>query len=308
MDHSRLAGLISSQLGQRGYRARVVSIQHLADLRSEIESLRREGAFEEVLYQERLSRFDYALPARFPDARSLIVAAAPQPQQRVGFKLKGKPYHFTVPPTYSSDTDRSVESALSAILQPEGFSLHPVRVPEKLLAVCSGLARYGKNNIAYVDGMGSFHRLVAFFSDLPALEDTWVGLRSMEECHKCTACISKCPTGAIVPDRFLILAERCLTFHNERSADFPDWIDPSWHNCLIGCMACQLACPVNKGFFEWFEEGVSFTGEETALLLHGVARDGLPQAAADKLHRLGLLDDLDLVSRNLAVLLKQRLA
>jgi epoxyqueuosine reductase len=308
MDHSRLAGLISPQLEQRGYRARVVSVQHLADLRSEIESLRREGAFEEVFYEERLTYFDYALPAQLPAVRSLIVAAAPQPQQRVGFKLRGKPYHFTVPPTYSSDTDRAAESALSAILRPEGFSLHPARVPEKLLAVCSGLARYGKNNIAYVDGMGSFHRLEAFFSDLPPGEDDWAGLQEMEQCHKCTACIRKCPTRAIVPDRFLILAERCLTFHNERSAEFPEWIDPSWHNCLIGCMACQLACPVNKRFFDWFEEGVSFTEEETALLLRGVARDELPQAAADKLQQIGLLEDLDLVSRNLGVLLKQRSA
>jgi epoxyqueuosine reductase len=308
MDHSRLAELISPQLEQKGYRARVVSLQHLADLTSEIESLREEGAFEEVFYQERLTCFDYALPAQLPAARSLIITAAPQPQQRVGFKLKGKPYHITVPPTYSSDTDRAVESALSAILQPEGFSLHPARVPEKLLAVCSGLARYGKNNIAYVEGMGSFHRLEAFFSDLPALEDTWVGLQAMEQCHKCTACISKCPTGSIVPDRFLILAERCLTFHNERSAEFPQWIDPSWHNCLIGCMACQLACPVNKGFFDWFDEGVSFTEEETALLLRGVPGGQLPQGAARKLEKLGLLEDVELVTRNLAALLKQRSA
>lgn len=213
-----------------------------------------------------------------------------------------------MPPTYSSDTDRAVESALAAILRPEGFSLHLARVPEKLLAVRSGLARYGKNNIAYVEGMGSFHRLEAFFSDLPTPEDNWVGLQALEQCHKCTACINKCPTGAIVHDRFLILAERCLTFHNERSAEFPDWIDPSWHNCLIGCMACQLACPVNKGFFDWFEEGVSFTEEETALLLQGVTRDQLPSAAAEKLQRLGLLEDVELVSRNLAVLLKQRTA
>ena len=306
MSNSQLSNLIYSELEQKGCRARIVSVQHLADLRSEIESLHQEGAFEEVFYQERLTRFEYALPAQLPAARSLIITAAPQPWQRVGFELKGKPRHFTVPPTYSYDTDRTVESVLSGILQPEGFNLHPAKLPEKALAVCSGLARYGKNNIAYVDGMGSFHRLKAFFSDLSPLEDNWAGLQSMEQCDKCTACISQCPTGAIVSDRFLILAERCLTFHNERSAEFPDWIDPSWHKCLIGCMACQLACPVNKRFFHWFEEGVSFTEEETTLLLGGVPRHQLPQATADKLQRLCLLEDLELVTRNLAVLLKQR--
>ena len=308
MSNSQLSEMICSELEQRGYKASIVPVTHLADLKKEIAGRHNDGAFEEVFYQERLTRFDYALPAQLPDARSLIITAAPQPQQRVEFKLKGKPYHFTVPPTYSSDTDRTVESALSVILQPEGFSLHPARVPEKLLAVCSGLALYGKNNIAYVEGMGSFHRLEAFFSDLPALEDTWVGLQAMEQCHKCTACISRCPTGAIVSDRFPILAERCLTFHNERSAEFPQWIDPSWHNCLIGCMACQLACPVNKRFFNWFEEGVSFTGEETALLLGGIPRGQLPRTVAEKLQRLGLLEDVELVARNLTVLLRQRSA
>jgi epoxyqueuosine reductase len=306
MSNSQLSNLICSELEQKGCRASIVPVTHLADFQKEIVGRHNDGAFEEVFFQERLTYFDYALPAHLHEARSLIITAAPQPQQRVGFKLKGKPYHFTVPPTYSSDTDRAVESVLSAILQPEGFNLHRAKLPEKLLAVCSGLARYGKNNIAYVEGMGSFHRLKAFFSDLPPLEDNWVGLQSMEQCHKCTACISQCPTGAIVPHRFLILAERCLTFHNERSAEFPGWIDPSWHKCLIGCMACQLACPVNKKFFNWFEERVSFTEEETALLLEGITRDQLPQATADKLQRLCLLEDLELVTRNLAVLLKQR--
>ena len=79
-------------------------------------------------------------------------------------------------------------------------------------------------------------------------------------------------------------------------------------NCLIGCMACQLACPVNKGFFDWFDEGVSFTEEETALLLYGIPPGQLSQVTADKLQRLGLLEDVDLVTRNLAALLKQRSA
>jgi len=308
MGHSALWEQTRSELEQRGFRASVVPLARLADLSSEIERRRQAGDFEQIFYQERLTRLDYVLPAQLPDARSLIIATARQPQQKVGFHFKGRPYHFTVPPTYSSDTDRAVESALSAVLGPAGFRLNQARVPEKLLAVCSGLGRYGKNNIAYVEGMGSFHRLAAYFSDLPAPEDNWAGLRALEQCDKCTACLSRCPTGAIVSHRFLILAERCLTFHNERTAEFPEWIDPSWHNCLIGCMACQLACPVNKRFFDWFEEGVSFTEEETALLLRGVPGEQLPQTTAAKLEKLGLLEDVELVSRNLAVLLKQHAA
>ena len=48
--------------------------------------------------------------------------------------------------------------------------------------------------------------------------------------------MNKCPTKAIRQDRFLISAEQCLTFFNEKPDDFPEWVNPVWHNCLIGCM------------------------------------------------------------------------
>jgi len=37
-------------------------------------------------------------------------------------------------------------------------------VPIDRLAVRGGLATYGRNNVTYVPGMGSFHRLSAFYS------------------------------------------------------------------------------------------------------------------------------------------------
>ncbi len=195
---------------------------------------------------------------------------------------------------------------LSDILKTKGFNLYSAELPEKLLAVRSGLAQYGKNNITYIEGTGSFHRLRAFLSDLPDIEDSWLGLQSMELCNKCSACINKCPTGAIAPHRFLIQAEKCLTFHNERQAEFPDWIEPSWHNCLIGCMACQSVCPANKKLLNRFEEKESFTEEETGLILKGTSRYQLPRATIGKLQRIYLWDDMDIIPRNLNVLIEQR--
>jgi epoxyqueuosine reductase len=37
----------------------------------------------------------------------------------------------------------------------------------KRLAVRSGLARYGRNNVTYVEGMGSFLELSASLTDMP---------------------------------------------------------------------------------------------------------------------------------------------
>jgi epoxyqueuosine reductase len=153
--------------------------------------------------------------------------------------------------------------------------------------------------------MGSFFQPTVFFSDLPCEEETWCEPVMMDRCQTCKACMVKCPTGAITDERFLLHAERCLVFHNERVAElpFPAWIDPAVHNCVMGCMRCQQYCPEDKPFLDWFEGDEEFSQEETSLLFEGISRDQLPLETINKLERLELLDDLNLLPRNLAVLL-----
>jgi epoxyqueuosine reductase len=151
--------------------------------------------------------------------------------------------------------------------------------------------------------MGSFFQPTAFYSDLPCQEDSWREPRMMDRCQVCQACLIKCPTGAITSERFLLRAERCIVFHNERSPDhpFPSWIDPASHNCLIGCMLCQQFCPEDKMFLEWVEGNEEFSHEETSLLLRGVSPDQLPATTKAKLEQLELLDSLEILPRNLGV-------
>jgi len=306
MDASGVARQILSGLERRGCRGRIVSVHRVADLKEEIDLSHNQGVLDDLLYRERLSGFQFNFSEAFPNARSIIITSAPQPQQKVIFQFEGSTYGFTVPPTYSSHTDRLVEKAIMDALRPVKCHVYKARLPEKLLAVRSGLAKYGKNNIAYIEGLGTFHRLKVFLSDLPAVEDTWSESEMLERCGKCSACIKKCPTGAIPSDRFLIRADRCLTFHNEREAEFPDWIDPAWHNCLVGCMVCQLVCPANRGARGQYGKGENFSEKETDLVLRGVSVERVPRPTADKLRRLGLLDDVGLLARNLKVLIRQR--
>jgi hypothetical protein len=51
-------------LARRGYKGRIVSVQHLQDLQEEIEGHRRRGLFDEMLYQEYLSWFEFKESAR----------------------------------------------------------------------------------------------------------------------------------------------------------------------------------------------------------------------------------------------------
>ncbi len=185
--------------------------------------------------------------------------------------------------------------------------MRKANLPWKLLAVHSGLAQYGKNNITYVNGMGSYHRLVAFISDLPGAEDHWQAPRVLERCENCKACMKACPTGAITADRFLLNGERCLTFHNERRGEFPQWIKPSWHNCLVGCLYCQKACPVNKDIPQSIEEGPVFSENESAVILLGTPKNEVPRNVIQKLKNLDMIEYLPVLGRNLRALQNQTL-
>lgn len=296
------------RLEGHGYRARAVGIQRLCDLQEEIASRHREGLLDEAFFHQRLAGFAFSPPESLPGARSLIVVAVRQSQIRFTFVWNGRQVPLVVPPTYlhQQETDKQVAETLAETLGTIGYRVTLAALPKKLLAVCSGLAAYGKNNITYIAGMGSFHRLVAFYSDLPCEQDDWQEPKMMERCRKCLACLRSCPTGAIATDRFLLRAERCIVLHNEEPSDvpFPVWLDPSWHNCLVGCLHCQRVCPENKQVMSWIEEGATFSSEETNLLLEGVPLDRLPTPMVEKLEQWDLVDLLDVLPRNLRILLE----
>jgi epoxyqueuosine reductase len=294
-------------LAEHGYQGRLVSIRHLPELEEEIKGRFNQGLFDEEFYQMRLSFFKFEVPETLPNAKSIIVVAAPCPQAQATFTFKGKRKTLILPPTYVGyeQTVNRVADFLSEILKEKRHKIARTMLPLKLLAVRSGLAEYGRNNITYIAGMGSFFQLVAFYSDLPCRRDAWREARMMEKCEKCQACLQSCPTGAISSDRFLLHAERCISFLNEKKGDipFPSWTDPSWHNCLYGCLHCQRVCPEDKRFMNWIGEKEEFSQDETELLLKGQQNNHLPSVLLEKLKHLDLSDpdSLGNLSRNLRV-------
>jgi epoxyqueuosine reductase len=296
--------LICSKLEEKGYRGTVLPIEYTTQLKYEIEEGLSQKKIDAGLYKKYLSSFKFNVTADLPTIRSIIVTAAPQPQRKVTFHFNGQTYSVIIPPTYYADTDDQIRNILENILNTNGYQLHRAALPLKLLAVRSGMAKYGKNNIAYIEGLGSFMRFRAFLSDMPTGRGDWSESRVMKECDSCKACLKACPTSAIVPGRFLIHAERCITYLNEWPEEFPEWIDPAWHNSLVGCMKCQLVCPVNKRFIKWVEEGEAFGEAETELILDGVPLDRIPPETAHKLNHGYMLEYLDVLPRNLRALLK----
>ena len=103
----------------------------------------------------------------------MIIATAPQPRVRVTFNRQGRTLAGIIPPTYDCSSDDKIAEFLEDLLKPGGYRLEKRRLPHKILAARSGLAHYGTNNITYVPELGSFHRPVAFVTDLPGGQDTW---------------------------------------------------------------------------------------------------------------------------------------
>jgi epoxyqueuosine reductase len=294
-----------ARIEKKNYKGKIVSVEHVRELQEDLEKKHRRGLLSEEIYREVLTWVNFKIPKISPGVKSIIVVAVPQPQVRLTFNWNGKSLHCLIPPSYSHATDDQANNLLEPYLKSKGYRVAEAKLPLKLLSVHSGLAQYGKNNISYVEGMGSFHRLAGFYSDLPCWEDSWGELAMMDRCEKCTACLKTCPTGAISSDRFLLRAERCLTFHNEGQGEFPQWLEPSWHHCIVGCLYCQKICPVDKDFLNMIEEGPTFSQEETASILQGESSSKMPEETIAKLEELSLFEYVDILGRNLSVLFQK---
>ena len=306
---SDIVDKIRKRMRQSRYRSRTVSITHLPEAQDTVGELVRQGLLNGRLHET--WRFYLKTNEKLPEAKTIVVVAMPQPITRLSFEWQGITYPADIPPDYFAKTanESRAEGILESVLETAGYKVVKAHLALKTLAVRSGLARYGRNNISYVPGMGSFCHLVAFYTDCPCEEDNWQESKAMEACENCSLCRENCPTGSITVDRFLIHAENCLGSLTEREPDFPYWVQlqPDWHNALIGCMRCQFVCPVNRPYLRKIVAGPSFSEEETGLILNRTPLEKLPPETQQKLE---ISDGVyPFVAPNLSALIeKQRLA
>jgi len=115
-------------------------------------------------------------------------------------------------------------------------------VLEAELARRSGQGWRGKHTLVLNREAGSMFFLGEIYVDL-ALEPT---APVTAHCGSCAACITACPTGAIVaPHR--VDARRCISYLTiEHAGAIPEELRPLMANRIYGCDDCQLACPWNK--------------------------------------------------------------
>ena len=115
-------------------------------------------------------------------------------------------------------------------------------VMEVDLAARSGLGWRGKHTLLLSRGAGSTFFLGEIYTALPLPPDPPVP----DHCGTCTACITACPTAAIVAP-YRLDARRCISYLTiELKGSIPLELRPLIGNRIYGCDDCQLCCPWNR--------------------------------------------------------------
>jgi len=186
------------------------------------------------------ARMDY-LPRGAPDGwQAQEATRLSQPQQAVvSVYARGRDYHKVLRQRLQSLADR-----LQLAVGPVGHRVFTDSAPvlEAELAARSGIGWRGKHTLLLHRDAGSMFFLGEIYVDL-ALPLT---PRVSGHCGECTACITACPTQAIVAPHRLD-ARRCISYLTIE-LDGPIQVEfrAAIGNRIYGCDDCQLACPWNK--------------------------------------------------------------
>lgn len=295
------------------YRYRTMSVGRFPALQTEYNTARSNRQLgSSKLYLDQIAPLRFEVPRDFPGAKSVVVVAAYSKNMYANFRLNGNSYRVLIPFQYYEDDLNAAK--LKNVIQTEIIKSPSPRVvdisgtvPLKLLAARSGLGRYARNGLVFVDGMGSYNVLFAFLTDHVFAEDSWTDLYILDQCNHCHACERTCPTRCVSGWGYNVNVDRCLTLFNENAGEFPNYILGSMHHALMGCMRCKEPCPINQGIASLSGTLEDITEEETRKILSGTADDALLGSLRRKLRQFRALssrDQFPILKRNLSVLIR----
>jgi len=116
------------------------------------------------------------------------------------------------------------------------------RIVDRAVAARAGLGWYGKHSCIIVPGHGSWVMLGEMLLDLDLEPDQPLD----RNCGRCTICLDRCPTGAIVAP-YTVDTPRCLSFQTiEQRGAIPPELRPLLGDWVFGCDICQDVCPYTK--------------------------------------------------------------
>ena len=160
-------------------------------------------------------------------------------------------------------------------------------VLEAELAARSGQGWRGKHTLLLNREAGSMFFLGEIYVDLALPPSPPV----TDHCGSCSACITVCPTQAIVAPHKLD-ARRCISYLTiEHAGPIPLELRPLIGNRIYGCDDCQLICPWNKfakrSALPDFDERAGLSGQQLVTLFAWTEEEFLRFTEGSAIRRIG---------------------
>lgn len=179
-------------------------------------------------------RFDYLPP------QALIVSTMKDSHNGyISRYATGRDYH-KIMRNRLKKLQQKIETKVSDLIARPFVDSAPIM--ERQLAEKAGVGWVGKNSLILNEKAGSFFFLGELLVNIPLPVSTPV----VEQCDKCVACITICPTQAIV-EPYIVDGSRCISYLTiEKFGAIPIEFREAIGNRIYGCDDCQLICPWNK--------------------------------------------------------------
>jgi epoxyqueuosine reductase len=155
----------------------------------------------------------------------------------------GRDYHKTLRRRLARLGTRISEAAAGIDHRFRAFT-DTAPILEKALGQKAGLGWIGKHSLLLNREAGSWFFLGEIFTNIPLPVDS---PSDTDHCGNCRACMTVCPTDAIIGPRQLD-ARRCISYLTiESRGPIPEPYREAMGNRIYGCDDCQLYCPWNRG-------------------------------------------------------------
>lgn len=152
----------------------------------------------------------------------------------------GRDYHKLMRQRLKQLSQKIEDYCAEQLLQRPFVDSAPVL--ERPIAEKAGIGWTGKHTLILNEEAGSLFFLGELFTCLPLPVDKPVE----NKCGECVACITICPTQAIVAP-YQLDARRCISYLTiEYAGIIPVELRSKMGNRIYGCDDCQLACPWNR--------------------------------------------------------------
>jgi epoxyqueuosine reductase len=254
-DHTRT---ILDKAAEIGFHA--MGVVNLGELQPEFETFYyqwlKQGYHGDMAYMNKNAKQRFQPDMLLENAKTAVVVMASyyhdKPKMNSRYKISryalGLDYHYVV----KQKLNTLLKDIQTIIPEINGRAFtDSAPVPERYLAVKSGLGFIGKNGMLINADLGSYAFIGVLYLDaeLGEIEQNSLGKDDLQgkefnQCADCELCMSACPNGAII-EPGIVDSNKCISY---RTIEYKGEFDAKdkLAGYIFGCDICQQVCPYNK--------------------------------------------------------------